>query len=52
MMFSDQEIVFGQKATAIVNAAVTDPRNLDLENFRSLAHLFFTRAYCAIFSSS
>jgi hypothetical protein len=51
-MFSDQEIVFAQKATAIVNAAGMDPRHLDLENFRSLAPLIFTRAYCAIYKEN
>lgn len=42
-------VQFAQKATAIVKAAGFDPKNIDLETFRRLAPLIFTRAYSAIY---
>ena len=48
-MWSNQEIIFAQKATAIVKAASMDPRLLDLDQFRLLSPIIFTRAFCAIY---
>lgn len=42
-------VQFAQKATAIVKAAGFDPKTIDLETFRRLAPLIFTRAYSAIY---
>lgn len=42
-------VQFAQKATAIVKAAGFDPKTIDLETFRRLAPIIFTRAYCAIY---
>jgi hypothetical protein len=42
-------VKFAQKATAIVKAAGFDPKTIDLETFRRLAPIIFTRAYCAIY---
>lgn len=42
-------VQFAQKATAIVKAAGFDPKAIDLETFRRLAPIIFTRAYCAIY---
>jgi hypothetical protein len=51
-MWSNQEIAFAQKATAIVKAAGMDPRLMDLENFRVLSPIIFTRAYSAIYKEN
>lgn len=42
-------VLFAQKASAVVKAAGMDPRLLDLEKFRSLATVIFTYAYQAIY---
>lgn len=51
-MWSNQEIIFAQKATAIVKAAGMDPRLIDLEQFRMLAPIIFARAFCAIYKEN
>lgn len=43
------DVIFAQKATAIVKAAGMDPRSIDLEKFRLNASLVFSRAYSAIY---
>lgn len=43
------DIIFAQKATAIVKAAGLDPKAIDLETFRKWAPIIFTRAYSAIY---
>jgi hypothetical protein len=43
------DVIFAQKATAIVKAAGMDPRNIDLERFRQNAPHVFSRAYSAIY---
>ena len=43
------DVIFAQKATAIVKAAGMDPRSIDLEKFRLNAPLVFSRAYSAIY---
>jgi hypothetical protein len=46
------DIVFAQKATAIVKAAGLDPKAIDLETFRIWAPIIFCRAYSAIYKES
>lgn len=43
------DVIFAQKAMAIIRAAGMDPRRIDLEFFRSSACVILTRKYCAIF---
>eukprot|EP01031_Cornospumella_fuschlensis_P050217 gene50217-61447_t len=43
------DVVFAQKATAIVKAAGMNPKSIDLESFRKWAPLIFSKAYCAIY---
>ena len=43
------DVVFAQKATAIVKSAGMDPKSIDLETFRLNAPLIFSHAYSAIF---
>jgi len=42
-------VLFAQKASAVSKCAGMDPREMDLEKFRSLAPLIFVRAYNAIY---
>jgi hypothetical protein len=51
-MWSNQEIIFAQKATAIVKASGMDPRLIDLDHFRLMSPIIFTRAYCAIYKEN
>lgn len=46
------DVIFAQKATALVKAASMDPRQMDLETFRKYACVVFTRAYCAIYKTT
>lgn len=43
------DVIFAQKASAVVRAAGIDPRLLDLERFRAMAPVIFVRAYQAIY---
>ena len=45
------DILFAQKATAVVKAAGMDPKLIDLEKFRQLAHIIISRAYHSIFET-
>jgi hypothetical protein len=44
------DVLFAQKASAVVKAAGLDPRAMDLERFRQMAPIVFTRAYEAIYN--
>ena len=44
------DVLFAQKASAVVKAAGLDPRTMDLERFRQMAPIVFTRAYEAIYN--
>lgn len=48
-MATTPDVIFAQKATAIVKAAGLDPKAIDLETFRKWAAIIFTRAYAAIY---
>ncbi len=43
------DVRFAQKASALVKAAGLDPRLLDLEKFRQMAHIIFCRVYHVIY---
>lgn len=43
------DVLFAQKASAVVKAAGMDPKLLDLEKFRHMASVIFVRAYQAIY---
>ena len=43
------DVVFAQKASALVKAAGMDPRLLDLEKFRQMSHIICCRVYQVIF---
>ena len=44
------DLLFAQKASAVVKAAGMNPKTLDLEKFRDLSPVIFTKAYEAIYS--
>lgn len=46
------DVLFAQKASAVVKAAGLDPRAMDLERFRQMAPIVFTRAYEAIYNET
>lgn len=45
-----QEVVFAQKASSIVQAAGFDPKTIDLESFRQMAHIIFGKAFMSIYN--
>ena len=46
------DVLFAQKASAVAKCSGIDPRDLDLEAFRSLAPVIFCRAYSTIYKES
>lgn len=46
------DVLFAQKASAVVRAAGFDPRSIDLESFRSKASEIFTLAFMALYKET
>lgn len=43
------DVLFAQKASAVAKCAGMDPRSMDLERFRALAPMIFSKAYATIY---
>eukprot|EP01038_Epipyxis_sp_PR26KG_P004554 gene4554-6426_t len=46
------DIVFAQRASALVKAAGMNPKEIDLDTFYRLAPLIFAKTYCAIYKEN
>ena len=44
------DVLFAQKASALVKAAGMDPRLIDLEKFRQMSHIICCRVFQVIFN--